>query len=371
MRLLITTDTVGGVWTFTSELVTEFLLGGHAVHLVSLGRKPSADQNAFIAKLRDHYSDFFGFTATDVPLEWMQNNEYALSQGEAVLQYILRSAANPDLILFNQFCFGNLATSIPKLLVAHSDVLSWAVACRVSALEPTPWLNRYLAMVQAGLRGAAAVVAPTVWMGNALQTNFFLPQNFSVIPNGINLPGFRGETPKRKLQAITAGRVWDEAKGLNTLRNVTLPLPLLVAGETSFEAEAKHDVWPEHLQQLGPLSQPDLHAQFHQSAIYLCTSRYEPFGLAPLEAARCGCAVVARDLPSLHEVWADGATYFTDAASLSNILQKMTHDPRLLAQCQARSLERAARFTSKRMADSYLHLFQTVLQQSHPVSHVA
>jgi len=37
---------------------------------------------------------------------------------------------------------------------------------------------------------------------------------------------------------------------------------------------------------------------------------YEPFGLAPLEAALSRCAIVANDIPSLREVWGSAAMYF-------------------------------------------------------------
>ena len=43
---------------------------------------------------------------------------------------------------------------------------------------------------------------------------------------------------------------------------------------------------------LGRLSEYELLQFFRESSIYICTSRYEPFGLAPLEAALCGCAVL-------------------------------------------------------------------------------
>ncbi len=44
MRILMTTDTVGGVWTFTSELTEQLLQRGHEVYLVSFGREPSPEQ---------------------------------------------------------------------------------------------------------------------------------------------------------------------------------------------------------------------------------------------------------------------------------------------------------------------------------------
>lgn len=366
----MTTDTVGGVWTFTSELSQQLLQRGHAVHLVSFGRKPSADQVDSQQALQERFPGLFTFTNSEIPLEWMQNNETAFEQGQALLLDVLQQHP-ADLILSNQFCFGRLNTAIPRVVVAHSDVLGWARACKPSALEATPWLNRYTSLVQGGLLDAAAVVASTGWMGKSLLNSFFLPQNYLVIPNGVSVTPDT-QTTERKLQAITAGRLWDEGKGLDMLKDLTVaPMPLLVAGENTLDPAQTTEAWPEHLTNLGPLSSSDLHKYFRESAVYLCTSRYEPFGLAPLEAAFCGCALVLRDLPSLREVWADNALYFTDNSSLTTTLQALAARPELLAEAQRRATQRAAQFTPERMAESYLQLFETVLKQPQATQHVA
>lgn len=59
---------------------------------------------------------------------------------------------------------------------------------------------------------------------------------------------------------------------------------------------------------------------------------YEPFGIAPLEAALCGCTVVANDIASLREVWGDDALYFDGPRSLSMLLHQLNRDKRQLAQ---------------------------------------
>lgn len=394
MRLLITTDTVGGVWNFTTTLTEQLLQHGHAVHLVSFGRQPSAAQQAWAADListttqkRQRRAPYqpgaqpqdrqpantraegpphsptanFTYTATTIPLEWMQTNDRAFEEGQTTLLN-LTNTFHPELILSNQFCFGRLATNVPRVVVAHSDVLSWARACDPATLEPTPWLNRYTALVQSGLLSAAALAVPSAFMAAALKASFFLPANAIVIPNGAKVEPAQSPNPERKLQAITAGRLWDKAKGLDTLRDLHAPFPLLVAGDQTLDTPQTDQNWPQHLKNLGPLSQPDLHRHFRESAIYLCTSRYEPFGLAPLEAALCGCALVLRDLPSLREIWADNALYFTDQASLQTQLQRLATDPHLLADQQQRTRTHAAQYTPERMADGYLHLFHVVLQ---------
>ena len=51
------------------------------------------------------------------------------------------------------------------------------------------------------------------------------------------------------------------------------------------------------------LSEEQMRELLGRAAIYIATSRYEPFGLAPLEAALSRCALVANDIPSLRELW--------------------------------------------------------------------
>jgi len=90
MRILLTTDTIGGVWTFTKELTTELLQRGHAVALVSLGCQPSHEQQAWCAAQSLTHGASFQFTASNVPLEWMEKNEFVHTQGAGVLLHVAR-----------------------------------------------------------------------------------------------------------------------------------------------------------------------------------------------------------------------------------------------------------------------------------------
>ena len=47
MHVLLTADTIGGVWTYARELVTGLLKRGHRVTLVSFGEVPLPAQTAF------------------------------------------------------------------------------------------------------------------------------------------------------------------------------------------------------------------------------------------------------------------------------------------------------------------------------------
>jgi glycosyltransferase involved in cell wall biosynthesis len=128
---------------------------------------------------------------------------------------------------------------------------------------------------------------------------------------------------------------------------------------------------PDGTTALGLLAERELLALFRKSAIYLCTSRYEPFGLAPLEAALCGCAVLANDIPSLREVWGSGALYFRDATDLSALLAQLARHPQQLQAAQCRSLHRAQRYTARHMTGEYLAIYQAMLAKFGVSAHVA
>ncbi|MFP5237126.1 MAG: glycosyltransferase family 4 protein [Acidobacteriota bacterium] len=367
MRILMTTDTVGGVWTFTLELAAGLLERGCFVRLVSFGRLPGAAHHEQCAALAEKHPRRFSFVPSEIPLEWMQQNGRVLEQGSQLLQ---REAALfcPDLIHSNEFCFGALHAAIPCVITAHSDVLSWAKACRLDGLPSSEWLERYIAMVQAGLLAADAVAAPTQWMLHALAETFALPRHSAVVPNGRTIPSSRsGATATR---AVTAGRLWDEAKAINTLAHVESTMPIAIAGEGRPECSASW-INNSHLDWKGQLSEPEMMRLFCESSVYLCLSKYEPFGLAALEAALCGCAVVARDIPSLREVWRDAALYFHDACELTGLLRRLQSDPVLLRRAQMMANGRAKWFTRDRMVDGYLGLFGSVLQISLREEHAA
>jgi glycogen synthase len=360
MRLLITTDTVGGVWRFAQELVEGLLHAGDSVALVSFGRLPSVAQRAEYERLLSRWGKELSFRASDVSLEWMQDNSRCLEEGSLVLGQVAEEF-EADLLHTNQFCYGAAQLPIPKIVTAHSDVLSWAHSCRGGVLEDSAWLTRYRALVRQGLDGADSVTAPTNWMLRALANEFPLPPHQVVIANGRSVPTY--DVGSRRLRAVTAGRLWDEAKDVALLGAVRSPMPLVVAGEAHYDGGQPASLSGVELR--GALCEPEILSLFASSAVYICTSRYEPFGLAPLEAALCGCAVVVRDIDSLREVWQDAALYFGNAEELSALLTRLAEQPTFLYNAQRQAGEQARRYTRTNMVERYRALYASSLQMEH------
>src|SRR3954447_22837610 len=119
MHVLVTTDTMGGVWTYTRELVTGLAGRGVTVTLVSFGEIPTSDQTAWLSALPG-----VDFRPTAFRLEWMQDSEEDLAASAEYLLSII-AETKPDLLHLNQYYYGNLECYVPRIVVAHSDVVSW------------------------------------------------------------------------------------------------------------------------------------------------------------------------------------------------------------------------------------------------------
>jgi glycogen synthase len=154
MHILMTADTVGGVWTYTRELVTGLLRRGHRVTLVSFGG-PAPEQTNWIEP-----SSEFIYHSTPYRLEWMQESADDIDRSIAWLQQLIEEV-EPDLLHFNQFAYGALETDRPKVVVAHSDVVSWWVNTRDEQSPDNSWLRSYRRLVNKGLSSADIVITPS------------------------------------------------------------------------------------------------------------------------------------------------------------------------------------------------------------------
>ena len=85
---------------------------------------------------------------------------------------------------------------------------------------------------------------------------------------------------------------------------------------------------------LGSLPRDRMAEHYARASAFISIARYEPFGLAVLEAARARCALVLSDIASFRELW-DGAALFVgvdDVAGLAEILRSLIKSPQ---RCRA------------------------------------
>ena len=371
MHVLMTADCVGGVWTYVRELATGLVRRGVKITLVSFGEIPTPDQTKWI-------DSFPGieFHPTGFPLEWMHGVEADL---EASAQHLLDIIADthPDLLHLNQYFYGAIDCGLPRVVVAHSDVLSWSEAVHGHEPAPSDWLEWYRSVVARGVASADCVVAPSQWMLSALHRHYGdLAENYQVIHNGRNPKLFNPYMTKEDY-ALSVGRLWDGGKQLKLLCQKKLPMDCYIAGsdrhpDASLQAEnSLRTTSHPQLRFLGALSEAQLSRTYGRASVYVATSRYEPFGLAPLEAALSRCALLMNDLPSFRELWQDDVIYFeqNNPESLLAVLAQLKQDAGLRAEYAKRAYRRAqSQFTSDKMADSYLGLYESVVQAHMPLA---
>ncbi len=107
----------------------------------------------------------------------------------------------------------------------------------------------------------------------------------------------------------------------------------------------------------------DVPSVLKSSDIVLQSSHIEGFGLAAVEGMAAGRAVVASDVPGLHEVVADAGVLFKhgDDVELSNIIKRLAEDSKMRNEVAHRCSERAETFSISKMVDSYSKLYDSLL----------
>lgn len=344
MKILMTTDNLGGVWTYALDLAAELRERDVEVVLAVMGDRLTGEQReqaeaAGVASLQ----------ARTCALEWMPG---AWDEVDAAGEWLLDLAVAelPDVIHLNSYAHAAMQWQSPVVVVAHSCVRSWWRAVRHEE-APVEW-DRYTRRVRDGLAAADVVVAPTTTMLDEIETIYGSARSSVVIHNGRRGQSFLAQA--KEPYVFGAGRLWDAAKNVAALQEAArgCSWPIVVAGDGDVDASSP-------IMHVGQLTPQAMQEHLAKAAIFCAPARYEPFGLAALEAAMCGCALVLGDIASLREVWGDAATYVDpdDPDAIATILNSLIASPEDRDEMSRRALARAARYTSNDMADAYLRVY--------------
>ncbi len=349
LRVLITADAVGGVWTHVESLVRSRGLlaagardeGGRIEYTVAvLGPQPPRPSAAMRCTPVHHLPG---------RLEWMEA-PWADVRASAAWLRELADAVQPDVVHVNGFAPAASGFAAPVLMGVHSCVCSWWRAVHGTAAPPE-W-NTYRRMVRRGVQAASLVVAPTAAMLRLFEAEHGRVAHSMVIHNGGPALRSSGESVPA---IVSVGRFWDEAKNLRVLDAVAprLPWPITVLGPIDGPSGLAHR--PRHVRALGPQPAAVVRQWLQRARIYAHPARYEPFGLAVLEAAQAGCALVLADLPSLREVWGTAAVYVTpdDDRAWADTLRALIDAPARLDALATAARRTARHYPATVMAHRY------------------
>ena len=349
-RILMTGDTVGGVWDYSLQLIEALTPYGIEVTLVAMGGQPSTDQQRAAAALPN-----LRLVGSDLKLEWMPDPAADLRRAQELLLEV-EAAFAPDIIHVNGYAAAAAGFAAPVVVVAHSCVPSWWRACRRQPL-PAIWED-YCHSLRQGIATADCVVAPTrAFLRSFIECNGPATRA-RVIHNGRESRRY-GPRTKRPF-ILAAGRLWDEAKNIAAVCQAvaTLAHPVLLAGDGIPSGPL-----PPKLELLGRIAGTDLAALMAEAIAFVAPARYEPFGLAILEAALSGCALILGDIPTMRELW-DGVARFVDPddpGALAEAVEGLLADPDAALSAGGKARRRALSYGAKAMAQGYVALYRELL----------
>ena len=352
MLILISADTVGGVWSYALDLARALPL--HQFVVATMGQWPSKAQCAALKDLPNARLE-----ASEWKLEWMESAREDVARAGDWLRELERKY-RPDIVHLNGFAHGALPFAAPKIVVGHSCVGSWFRAVKGHE-APAQW-DEYRADVRAGLHGANAVVAPTRAIGSELDALYGPLPGARIIHNGADSPG--AACAQKQPFVLAAGRVWDEAKNIALLDRIApnVDWPIEVAGDARLEGAQFR---ARNVQMLGFLSGQAWRDKRASAAVWAHPARYEPFGLATLEAALDGCALLLADIPTLRELWQDAALFVApgDDEGWARALNQLVHDATLRADLSVKARARGREYSLAKFGANYAALYAQVSRE--------
>lgn len=346
-RIMMTADAVGGVWTYAASLSSALAVAGCEVHMVTMGPRLRADQRAMLG-------DCIHLIESDLALEWQDAGGSDVERARRRLT-LLESEIRPDIVHLNSFREASFTWTASVLVAAHSCVNSWGMVCGDADWLLRPEWLRYTKSVADGLDRAQAWVSPSRSFHCVVRALYAPRSPGFVIHNGLSSDVTSG--CRKQPFVLAAGRIWDRAKNIAALNEAAAALvwPVRVAGSAGENSPGTNgfDV-------LGELPREALLHEMRQAAIFASPALYEPFGLAVLEAASAGCALVLSDITTFRELW-NGAACFvppSDGAAWRSALSDLCSNRRRRTRLQCAARERAQLYSLSSTTESYLRLYR-------------
>lgn len=370
LRILLSTDAVGGVWTYSLDLARQLSHAGVEIVLAVLG-PPPRDEDADAACAIPGLS----LRVTGLPLDWTAESPDALlDAGEALAE--LAEQERCQLMQLHTAALAAIRHSaMPLISLHHSCVGTWWRAVKGDA--PLPEEFHWRADLTAhGLAVSDAVVTPTTAFAHAVAEFYGLDWTPLVVRNGREAPrpdSNAGAIP-REAFVFASGRVWDEGKNFATLARAArlAGRPVVMAGPVQSPLGGPPVTMPT-VRLLGNLGHDQMRHWLARASVYVSPAYYEPFGLGVLEAAQSGCALILSDIPSFRELWSGAALLVPpdDERALARTMLQVLDDPALQKRLSARARHRSGHYTAETMAREMMRIYASLLATRRPMKGAA
>jgi glycosyltransferase involved in cell wall biosynthesis len=351
---MMTLDAVGGVWRYALDLAAA--LHAEGIYCLLVGSGPTPEERHWTEALRAHAE----LVWTGDPLDWLAKDEAELAP---VTECLARIAADRriDLVHLNLASqAANFPVHLPVVVASHSCVATWWAAMRGGDLPPDwQWQVR---RNRAGFDRADVVLVPSRSHGDALNSVYGPIENLTVVHN--TTAPFAAVEAKADM-VLSSGRWWDEGKNGLVLDQAAartswpIVMPGALAGPNGQCIRFKHAAAP------GEVPAATMRAMMRRTAIFAAPSRYEPFGLAVLEAAASGAALVLSDIPTFRELWSEAAVFVSpnDSGAWADAINRLASDVPMRWSFAEKARNRAQLFSSRRQVNAVLEAYGVAMQR--------
>lgn len=363
LRVLLTSDAVGGVWTYSLDLARGLARLEIETVLAVMGPTPSAAQNRAAAKVPG-----LRLVDTGLPLDWLAADLDEIERtGKAIAA--LAAKQGVDLVqLHAPALAAGGSFPVPVVAVVHSSVATWWQQVRGPAAPMPAEFAWRTDAVRSGLAAADLIVTPTAAFGDMVQQCYGLAEAPQAVHNGRSPLATGGHAPHDFI--FTSGRLWDHGKNVETLDAAAAQIGVPVHAAGPLQGPHGERIAFEHLNSLGMLDEAGIARWLGAKPVFASAALYEPFGLSVLEAAAAGCPLILSDIPTFRELWEDAAIFVEprDPAAFARACNDLVADDFERTVMGRAAKERSARFTPDAMAAQMASLYRRVLPaQRRPV----
>ncbi|MGA9581510.1 MAG: glycosyltransferase family 4 protein [Allosphingosinicella sp.] len=354
LRVLITTDPAGDLWQYSLDLARGLSRLGHETLLALTGPAPTTGQIGAAAAVP-------GLRLVDCgigPDRFAGDEASLIRAAEAIAG--LAAEADCDILHLNTPALAALADfGRPVVAFLHGCVASRWEAVQGTALPAD--LARRTGLIAEGLRAAGEVVVPTSAFGATVRRHYGLDAAPRTVHPGRSPVAAPNGVPHDFV--FTAGRLWDEGKNFGMLDSAAgrIGVPVRAAGPIAGPNGAK--VLFDNIHCLGTLGEEELGRWLSARPVFVSAALHEPFGLAVLEAASAGCALVLSDIPTFRELWDEVAIFVDprDEDGFARAIGDLVGDDFERAVLGRAARERATRYTPDAMAAQMANLYRGLL----------
>lgn len=202
-----------------------------------------------------------------------------------------------------------------------------------------------------------------------------------VIENGVNIEKFRDQAARSLRPALIYFGRWSENKGLletinffQRLHAMQAQWQLIIAGReydysvSQLQALLRDHHLSEAVQLVCNPTQAELSGLIAQSSYFICQSRHEGFGIAPIEAMSAGLTPVLSDIPPFRHLIEEAGIGILIETSIEQgvrgllALHEQGEDAYTARREQAQGF--VARYDWKHIVDKYVAIYQGLVEHS-------